>query len=73
MNFKMDLSTNQKYLLEQIDIKVENRKYTKEEIKDCIDSIANHIMSKSTKNGDLDKEIIKYNGLINLLVKYESD
>lgn len=73
MNFKFDLTTNQKHLLEQINIKVENREYTKQEIKNCIHIIANHIMSKSSKNGDLDKEIVKYNGLINVLIKHETD
>lgn len=71
MNFKIELTEKQQNLLKQIDIKVEDKNYTKEEIKNCINDIASHIMSQSSKNGDLSKEINKYDELIKILIKNE--
>ena len=71
MNFKMDLTANQQKLLHQIGIKIEDKDYSSEEIKHCLNEICNHVMSKSSKNGDLSREIIKFNELSNMLIKYE--
>lgn len=73
MNFKIDLTKQQQNLLKQIDIVSENRDYSSEEIKQCVNSISEHIMSKSSKNGDLSNEMIKFNELINLLVRHEKN
>lgn len=72
MNFELDLEEKNKKLLQEIGYKIENREYSPEEIKQCLSYISNHIMSKSSKNGDMSKAIIKFNDLINILVKYES-
>ena len=58
-------------LLQEIGYKIENREYSPEEIKNCESYIANHIMSQSSKNNGIAKETIKFNDLINILVKNE--
>lgn len=72
MNFKMDLSIKNQKLLQEMDYKIENREYSTEEIKQCELYVANHIMSLSSKNGDISKEIIKCNELMNILAKNEN-
>ena len=71
MNFKVDLTSNQQKLLQQIGIKIEDEDYSSEEIKHCLNEICNHVMSKSSKNGDISREMIKFNELSNMLIKYE--
>ena len=73
MNLKMDLTKKQQNLLKQIDIVSENRDYSPEEIKKCVNSISEHIMSQSSKNGDLSNEMTKFNELANLLIRNEKD
>lgn len=72
MNFKINLTKKQQTLIKEIDFPVEDREYTKEEIKQCANNIASHIMSMSSKNGDLSKELLKYNELMNILIKNEN-
>ena len=57
---------NQK-LLSNIDINIEDREYSTEEIGRNINDISNYIISKSSKNGDLDKTRIEYMPLANIL------
>lgn len=71
MNFKVDLTTNQQKLLQQIGIEIEDKDYSSKEIKHCLNEICNHIMSKSSKNGDISREMIKFNELSTMLIKYE--
>lgn len=71
MNFKMDLSTKNQELLKEIEYTIEDKEYSSEDIKQCESYIANHIMSLSSKNGDIAKETAKFNDLINVLVKNE--
>ena len=73
MNLKMDLTKKQQNLLKQIDIVSENRDYSPEEIKKCVNSISEHIMSQSSKNGDLSNEMTKFNELIDLLARHEKN
>ena len=73
MNLKMDLTKKQQNLLKQIDIVSEDRDYSPEEIKKCVNSISEHIMSQSSKNGDLSNEMTKFNELINLLARHEKN
>lgn len=72
MNFEIDLKDTEKQLLEKLDIKIEDRKYSTNEIRRCIDTIIEHIMSKSSKNGDLTREFNIYSELANDLQKYIS-
>ena len=71
MNFKKDLSTRNQGLLENLGIKSEDREYTPEEIIQCENIIASHVMSLSSKNGDLSRETIKFSHLMDILVKNE--
>ena len=71
MNFKTDLTTKNQKLLREIGYKIENKEYSPEEIKNCELYIANHIMSQSSKNNNIARETIKFNDLINILVKNE--
>lgn len=71
MNLKADLSIKNQELLKEIEYKIEDKEYSPEEIKQCESYIANHIMSLSSKNGDIAKETAKFNDLINVLVKNE--
>lgn len=72
MNFKMDLSIKNQKLLQEMDYQIENREYSPEEVKPCELYVTNHIMSLSSKNGDISKEIIKCNELIDILIKNEN-
>lgn len=72
MNFKMDLSIKNQKLLQEMDYQIENREYSPEEVKQCELYVTNHIMSLSSKNGDIFKEIIKCNELIDILIKNEN-
>ena len=72
MNYKIDLSENNQQLLENAGIKVENKEYSPEEIKHDAITVANHIMSKSCKNGDLAHEKIKYTSVISILKRHIS-
>lgn len=71
MNLKTDLTTKNQKLLQEIGYKIENKEYSPEEIKQCELYVTNHIMSLSSKNGDISKEFIKCNELMDILVKNE--
>lgn len=70
MNYKRELSEHNQKLLLKVDINVEDREYSVEEIDKNINDIANYIMSKSSKNGDMDKAQLEYMPLINVLQDY---
>lgn len=67
MNYKKDLSEQNQKLLSNIDINIEDREYSTEEIGRNINDISNYIISRSSKNGDLDKTRIEYMPLANIL------
>lgn len=71
MNFKIDLTQRQQNLLTQINYPVLNKEYSKDEIKNCINYVADHCMSLSSKNDDLKNEMQKYDELMRILVKNE--
>ena len=71
MNFKIDLTQKQQNLLVQINYPVLDKEYTKEEIKNCVNFVAEHCMSMSSKNDDLRNEMQKYDELMRILVKNE--
>ena len=70
MNYKRNLSEQNQKLLLKVDINVEDREYSVEEIDKNINDIANYIMSKSSKNGDMDKAQLEYAPWINVLQDY---
>lgn len=72
MNFKEDFSEDQQNLLKKIEhISVENKNYSQDEIKETINNVSSYIMSKSSKNGDLLKELNNYTGILNKLIENE--
>lgn len=71
MNFKIDLTQKQQNLLTQINYPVLDKEYSKEEIKSCVNFVAEHCMSMSSKNNDLRNEMLKYDELMRILVKNE--
>jgi len=71
MNLKVDLTTKNQELLQGIGYKIENKNYSLDEIKRCETYITNHIMSLSSKNGDIAKETSKFSDLMSALVRNE--
>lgn len=71
MNLKTDLSSKKQELLQELGISVEDRNYTKDEIKTFTNTIGDYIFSKSTKNGDIGKATAKYGDLMNILIRNE--
>lgn len=71
MNFKIDLTSKQQNLLKEINYPVLDKEYSKDEIKNCVNYIAEHCMSLSSKNNILKNEIQKFDELMGILVKNE--
>lgn len=71
MNLKTDLTEKNQNLLQEIGINIENRDYSKEEIKTVSNNIGEYIFSKSSKNGDIAKATAKYGDLLDILVRNE--
>ena len=71
MNFKIDLTSKQQNLLKEINYPVLDKEYSKDEIKNCVNYIAEHCMSLSSKNNSLKNEIQKFDELMGILVRNE--
>lgn len=71
MNLVEKCTTNEIKLLNNIGIKIEDRDYTVEEIRRYESTIEEFIMSHSTKNGDINKFINQYNGILNTLINIQ--
>ena len=70
MNYKKDLSEQNQKLLLKINVNVEDREYLAEEVEKNINDIGNYIISKSSKNGDINRAQLEYIPLINVLANY---
>ena len=70
MNYKKDLSEQNQKLLLKINVNVEDREYLTEEVEKNINDIGNYIISKSSKNGDINRVQLEYMPLINILENY---
>lgn len=70
MNYKKDLSEQNQKLLLKINVNVEDREYLAEEVEKNINDIGNYIISKSSKNGDINRAQLEYMPLINVLENY---
>ena len=55
-------------LLNDIGLKVENKEYTKEELRMYESEIEDFIMSHSTKNGDISRFVNRYNSILNTII-----
>lgn len=71
MNLKIDLTEKNQQLLQELGIKIEDKAYSRDEIKSFTNKIGEYIFSQSTKNGDLSKATEKYNDVLNVFVKNE--
>lgn len=67
----MNWNLKNQQLLQEIEINVENREYSKARIKSFINKIGDYIFSKSTKNGDIAKTADRYSDLANILIQNE--
>lgn len=71
MNLGTDLSKKNQEVLQEIGIKSENREYSKEEIKSFSNIIGEHIYSRSSKNGDMEKAFNIYGDILTTFVRNE--
>ena len=64
MNLLNVCTKNEIELIENAGFKVENKDYTKDEIRRCETQITEYIMSHSSKNGDIGKLSNEYSSII---------
>ena len=64
-------TTKEIKLLEEAGNKIENRIYTKEEIKAMDNRTRDFIMSKSSKNNDIGKALSNYESSFEKMLQYE--
>lgn len=69
MNLFKEFNSNEKELLNKLDLSVEDREYNKEELRRYENNIEEYIMSKSSKNGDITKSINEYSSILDKIVK----
>lgn len=69
MNLLNNCTTNEIKLLENIGINIEDKDYTKEELRKYEVYIEEYIMSHSSKNGDISRLSNQYNSILNTLMK----
>ncbi len=68
MNLKKQFKNEEIELLQIAGINVEDREYSKEELRKCEMNIEEFIMSHSSKNGDISKLSNQYSGILNVLI-----
>lgn len=64
MNLLNVCTKNEIELIENAGFKVENKDYTKDELRRCEAQITEYIMSHSSKNGDIGKLSNEYSSII---------
>lgn len=69
MNLLHKCTTNEIKLLENIGLNVEDKDYSREELRKYEIYIEEYIMSHSSKNGDISRLSNQYNSILNTLVK----
>ena len=69
MNLKKEFKKEEIELLQVAGVNVEDREYSKEELRKCEMDIEEFIMSHSSKNGDISKLSNQYYGILNKLIK----
>ena len=67
MNLLNKFTINQTKLLESDGIYIQDKDYSKDEIKIIFNSIVENVMNKSLKNRDMTNSLQKYNDIINIL------
>ena len=69
MNLKKEFGNEEIKLLKKAGINVEDRDYSKEEIRKCERSIEEFIMLHSSKNGDIPKLSNQYSNILETFIK----
>lgn len=69
MNLLSKFKKEEIKLLEDVGLNVENKEYTKEELRKYEMSIGEFIINHSSKNGDITKLINQYDGILKILNK----
>lgn len=69
MNLFKECNSNEKELLNKLNLSVEDREYSKEELRRYENNIEEYIMSKSSKNGDITKSINEYTSILDKIVE----
>lgn len=68
MNLKKEFKNEEIELLQVAGINVEDREYSKEELRKCEMNIEEFIMSHSSKNGDISKLSNQYSRILNTII-----
>lgn len=71
MNLLNNLKNNDIELLQKAGLSIENREYTREELKQCESTIENFIMSHSIKNGEINRISNEYAEILDMIIKGE--
>ena len=67
MNLLNTFTKEQNQLLNEAGIYIQDKDYSKDEIKIIFNSIVENVMNKSLKNRDMTNSLQKYNDIINIL------
>ena len=67
MNLLNKFTINQTKLLESDGIYIQDKDYSKDEIKIMFNSVMENVMNKSLKNRDMANSLRRYNDIINIL------
>lgn len=67
MNLLNKFTINQTKLLESDGIYIQDKDYSKDEIKIIFNRVMENVMNKSLKNRDMDNSLRRYNDIINIL------
>ena len=67
MNLLNTFTIQQNQLLNEAGIYIQDKDYSKDEIKIIFNSIVENVMNKSLKNRDMTNSLQKYNDIINIL------
>lgn len=67
MNLLNECNRSEIELIEKAGITIENKDYSKEELKRCQLQIVEYIISHSSKNGDIDKLSNQYSSIFKII------
>ena len=71
MNLVKEFTENKLKLIQEAGVNIEDRDYSKEELRICEIQIEDYIMSHSSKNGDVSKYGMEYSDILEDLIKYQ--
>lgn len=69
MNLIKELSKSKLKLLEEADVHIEDKDYSKEELRACEIKVEEYVMCHSTKNGDIGKFGSQYSDILDDLIR----